>query len=364
MAKAEKKYGFEPDYAIPPGETLMEFMETRGMKEKELAVRTGLTVMSLNRIFKGEQPISYETANRLELVTDMPASFWNNLEANYRERITKIEEKARLAADLEWLKQIPVNELINRKVIEPVKDKVQLLREVLSFFGVSSVQAWHDLWQNPEFASRRSECFETLPGPTATWLRLGELEALGISTEQYERRKFSRALKTIRSLTRQKSEDFLPAMRALCAESGVALSLIPEMKKVPWNGASKWITKDKAMILLSLRGKSEDRFWFSFFHEAGHILKGSKLKLYINDEKCRDEDELAADEFAANVLIPRKYDELIASFKTYDQVRDFADELGISPGIVAGRYQYLTGKWNYFRKAQRKFDWVSNDNDR
>jgi len=357
MLKAKKKYGFDLDYAIRPGETLKEFIESRGMTDRELAIRTDLTVQSLSRIFKGEQPISYETANRLELVTDMPASFWNNLEANYREQLTKLQEHGQLADDLEWLKEIPVAELIKRGVIEPLKDRVELLRAVLGFFGVSSVMAWHNLWENPEFAARRSSCFETLPRPTATWLRLGELEALQISTNPYDRKKFFDALLKIKTLTCDEPGDFLPRIKVLCAEAGVMVSLIPEMRKVPWNGASKWLNKDKAMIILSLRGKSEDKFWFSFFHEAGHILKGSKLKLYINDENCKDEDEHIADEFAANILIPKKLNDEIASFTTYDEILTFAGKLEISPGIVAGRYQYLTKKWNFFKKAQKKFEW-------
>ena len=70
MGTNKKKYDFTPDYAIPPGETLKETMESLEMTQKELAKRTGLTVQSLNRIFKGEQPINYETAGKLELVTD------------------------------------------------------------------------------------------------------------------------------------------------------------------------------------------------------------------------------------------------------------------------------------------------------
>jgi len=91
MSTAKKLYGFEPDYAIPPGETLKEVMESLNMSQKELAVRSGLTVQSLNRIFKGDQPISYETANKLELATGVPARMWNNLEAQYREQLDRLK---------------------------------------------------------------------------------------------------------------------------------------------------------------------------------------------------------------------------------------------------------------------------------
>ena len=96
MLTAKKLYGFEPDYTIFPGETLKEVMESLNMSQKELAVRTGLTVQSLNRIFKGDQPISYETANRLELATGVPASTWNNLEAQYRDQLAINKERKQM----------------------------------------------------------------------------------------------------------------------------------------------------------------------------------------------------------------------------------------------------------------------------
>ena len=100
MLTAKKLYGFEPDYAVPPGETLKEVMESLNMSQKELALRTGLTVQSIDRIFKGDQPITYETANKLELVAGVPARFWNNLEAQYRTQLANIKERRQLEDDL------------------------------------------------------------------------------------------------------------------------------------------------------------------------------------------------------------------------------------------------------------------------
>ena len=114
---------FEPDYAVPPGETLKEVMASLDMNQKALAVRTGLTVQSLNRIFKGEQPISYETANKLELATGVPAAMWTNLEAQYRELLAKIKERGQLEADLGWLKTIPVGELIEGALLKSPRTK-------------------------------------------------------------------------------------------------------------------------------------------------------------------------------------------------------------------------------------------------
>ena len=359
MLTAKKLYRFEPDYAVSPGETLKEVMESLNMAQKELAIRTGLTVQSLNRIFKGEQPISYETANKLELATGVPARMWNNLEAHYREQLAKAKERKQLESDLDWLKTIPTQELIQRKAIEPQKDDVLLLRETLKFFGLSSVSAWKDIWANPAVAARRSRCFETCPGPASAWMRLGEIQAHQIDCQPFDKISFIQALKKIRLLTVKDPEKFIPETIQLCAGSGVALALVREMKKVPWHGATKWLAASKAMILLNLRGKMEDQFWFSFFHEAGHVLYDSKKDLYINDGTVDDPREHDANEFAANILIPRDIDPEIASLKTKEDVILLANELKISPGIVAGRFQHLTQKWSYFNGLKRKFQWAA-----
>ncbi len=358
MLTAKRRYGFEPDYAVPPGETLKEVMESLDMSQKELAIRTGLTVQSLNRIVKGEQPISYETANKLELATNVPARMWNNLEAQYREQLAKIKEREQLKADLDWLKSIPAKELIQRGAIEPQQDKVLLLRETLKLYGVSSVSAWDDIWKKPAVAARRSQCFETNPGSASAWIRLGEVQAHQIICKRFDKNTFTEALQAIRLLTVKDPEVFVPEMTQLCADSGVALALVPEMKKVPWHGATKWLSASKAMILLNLRGKMEDLFWFSFFHEAGHILNDGKKDLYINDGGTDDPCEQKANEFAAQFLIPRNRDQEIASFRAKDDVIRLANELNISPGIIAGRFQHLTGKWNYFKQFQRRLKWV------
>ncbi len=353
-----KKYRFEPDYAVPPGASLKEAMEVLDMTQRELALRTGLTVQTLNRIFKGAQPISYDTANRLELVTGTPAHFWNNLEAQYREQLAKLDERKRLETDLKWLKTIPTKELIDRGILNSDSSKVELLRETLGFYGVSSVNAWNDIWEIPAVAARRSDCFESQPGPASAWIRQGELQAHDIECHPYDKSRFEKNIETIRSLTRTSSEVFQHEMKQLCAEAGVAVAFVKEMKKVPWSGATKWLSPRKAMILLNLRGKGSDIFWFSFFHEAGHVLHDGRKDLLINDASKDDPREVRADRFAADFLIPPKYDTEIKNYRSKKEVVSLSDKLGISPSIVAGRYRHLTKKWHYFKDLTAPLQWV------
>ena len=360
MVQAARRHTFEPDYAIAPGVTLRETMEALDMSQKELATRTGLSVQSLNRIFKGEQAISYETANLLELVVGVPAAMWNNLEAQYREQLAKIHERERLEEDLAWLKDIPVAELVKRSIVPKVTDKVERLRSVLSFYGVSSVKAWHEIWDTPAVAARRTMCFESCPGPASAWIRMGEIEAHSMECADYSKKKFKKAVHEIRKLTVQDAENFGKKMQALCAEAGVALVFVPEMKKVPWFGATRWLSPTKAMIILNLRGKTEDLFWFAFFHEAGHVLNDGKKHLFINTGKLKQDDpkEVQANEYAADLLIPEGYNDSIIAAKSKKQIIAIAVELGLSPGIVVGRYQFLTRKWHFFNDLKRKFEWA------
>jgi len=154
----------------------------------------------------------------------------------------------------------------------------------------------------------------------------------------FDKNAFIRALEEIRLLTIKDPKEFIPETIHLCAGSGIALALVREIKKVPWHGATKWLSASKAMILLNLRGKMEDQFWFSFFHEAGHVLYDSKKDLYINDGTIDDPPEYKANEFAANILISRHRDPEIALFRAKEDVIRLANELKISPGIVAGRF--------------------------
>ena len=358
--RTRKRYPFEPDYAVPPGKTLRETIDTLNMKQRELAVRTGLTPKTINLIAKGRAPITPDTAVLLERVTGVPARMWNNLESNYREQLAKIEDRRRLEADLDWLKCIPTRELIDRGVIDEQPDKPALLQAVLRFFGVSSSQAWRNLWMHPAGAWRKSKCFRNKPGATATWLRLGELEALKIKTKPYHPEKFKGALHQIRRLTVERPSVFGPRMQELCAGAGAALVFVPQIKGCPASGVTRWLTPDKALLQVSLRYGTNDHFWFTFFHEAGHILNDPKKEVFIETGHGDEPREEQANRFAANHLVPQARADELPGLITRANVIAFAKSIGIAPGIVVGRLQKegIIGP-SYLNELKQRFAWAS-----
>ena len=354
------KSQFIPDYAVPPGETLLETLQTVGMSQAELADRTGRPKKTVNEIIKGTAAITPETALQLERVLGVPASIWNNLERNYQETLARINEQKRLQKHVSWLEKFPMTMLIRNGWIKDSKDNILQLKEVLNFFGVASPEQWSARWLDAQVSFRKSAVFTSDPYAVAPWLRMGELIAQKTECRPYAATKFRNTLSEIRKFTTQPSEVFQPEIIRLCAECGVAVVFVPELPKIRACGATWWLNPGKAVIQLSLRYKSDDQLWFSFFHEAGHIILHGKKEIFIEGDNMASDKEKEADSFASDILIPpKKYKQFIQAGKwSKDAIRDFASELGIAPGIVVGRLQHAgTMPYSHCNDLKRRFEW-------
>jgi addiction module HigA family antidote len=333
--------GYTPDYAIPPGATLQETLESLGLSQAELAERTGRPKKTINEIIKGKAAITPETALQFERVLGVPASLWSNLEQNYRAALARQAENSQLAERISWLDAFPLREMISRGWIQRSNDKLQQLRELLGFFGVASPEAWTEVWSSHVASYRRTAAFESNLKAITAWLRRGELESQLIRCRPFHAERFRRALSEIRALTVEPPQVFEPLMVDLCASSGVAVVFIKALPRTGVYGATRWLNSQKALIQLSLRYRFNDQFWFSFFHEAGHVLKHGKRQLFVETGLLSDEKEKEADRFAAQALIPQRVFERFVLAGVFDerQITSFARELGIHPGIVLGRLQ-------------------------
>lgn len=357
---------YQPDVVTPPGETLQEVIETLGMTKAELADRIGKTPKTVGEIIKHGAPITPSTAMELEKVLGVPSSFWNNRERRYRESLARQEERKRLEKRVGWLKSLPVREMVKAGWIKWHKDKAEQLKELLRYFGVASPQQWKKIWLSPETAYRKSKAFAGKPEASSVWLRKGELQAQQVNTRPFNKEAFRSLLQDIRALTKTAPERFEKEVVTLCAEVGVAVVFTPPIKGAPVYGVTRWLTPEKALIQLSLRGKFEDLLWFTFFHEAGHILLHGKKEIFIEGNDSHDEREQKADRFARDLLIPpAAYRQFIKSGRYRDPgaVKAFATQLEISPAIVVGRLQYekllLFSRMNNLR---RRFDFVDTNN--
>lgn len=358
---AEEIYEFEPDYIVAPGETLMETIESLGITQTELAKRTGRPLKTINGIIKGNTAITPETALQLEKALGIPSSFWINLESNYREQLAKKQEQEELSKKIEWLDNFPLKEIENRGFIRKGVEKIEKLKDLYKFFGVASVNCWEEIWE-PTVAFRKSEAYKTNYYSLAAWIRMVELESRKIECKPFNKESFKRAIEEARNLTVEEDPSiFIPKLQSICAEAGVAVVFVPELPGCRASGVTKWVSPSKAIIGLSLRYRSNDHLWFTFFHEAGHIiLHGKKITFIegVEDQAVKQKEE-EADKFASNVLIPKdKYKSFIENGISYGKVLNFAKEINIDPGIIVGRLQHdKIIKFSQFNKLKKYYKW-------
>jgi HTH-type transcriptional regulator/antitoxin HigA len=181
-------------------------------------------------------------------------------------------------------------------------------------------------------------------GAIATWLRRGEIEAERLDCPKYNKSQFKEAVRESRTLTVLEPQEFEPKLQRLCWEAGVVFVIAPSIPRAHVSGMARWLNPHKALIQLSLYGKTNDRFWFTFFHEAAHILLHDKKDIFLDEcdggEKLSSKQEEQADRWAREFLIPSTYDAELPNLKSKNAVVEFAERLGIHPGIVVGRLQH------------------------
>ena len=338
-----------PDAVSTPGETLDELLAERGMSQAEFAERTGRPKKTINEIVKGKAAITPETAIQFERVLGVPASFWIARENNYREALAREKQAAQLHEQANWLDEVPYRAMVKLGWITEHHDRTSQMEELLRFFGVASADSWKGLWKASAPAFRRSRSFESHPAAVAAWIRRGEVKTARLPAAEYSVDSFKTVLTSIRSYTRSPGRDFATFVTNECASAGVYVVFVPELPGTRLWGLTRWVSQTRPLIQLSLRYKTDDHLWFTFFHEAGHILLHSRRELFLEDELAmegnnseRKEREKEADQFASDWLIPLHRYRIFCRLGAFScaAANRFAFELGIAPGIVVGRLQH------------------------
>ena len=359
MATASNR--FSPDYAVPPGWVLEERLEVEGISHAEFARRCGRSPKLVSEIISGKAPLEPGTALQFERVLGVDASIWLGIESEYRLHRAREAEAQNAAASAEWVKAFPVRDLVKRGCFQCPKSDIDAVSKLLAFFRVGSVDAWNARYGLANVAYRHSPKFKSDEAALATWLRLGEIEAEGQACAEYNESRFRHAVRTIRGLTREPVVEALQQTARLCNEAGVALALVQPLPKTALSGAAWWLSPRKAVIQLTARHKSDDHLWFSFFHEAAHILLHSKKGIFVDEADGHDAElEAEANEWASNTLIPtRAWQQFVAtSPRSADVVTAFAEEQNIAPGIVVGMLQHKGHlPWTHLNGLKVRLAW-------
>lgn len=336
---------FKPDYASPPGDTLAETIEFLGMTQTELARRMDRPIKTINEIIQAKTAITADTALELERVLGTPAHVWMNMETNYREHLARQRAAEKMEIDETWLGSLPVKEMQKLGWISKTKETRSLMSEILSFFGCASVTGWAESWKGPLAAYRKSPKLQSKPEALAAWLRKAEIEGRKQMCAPYDEARFSEALKKLKLATTLPAREWAGTIREACNACGVAYVILPELPDTHTSGAARQINDQCFLIVQTGRYKDDGHFWFTFFHEARHVLQGKlKSEWLVEYQDKQDALESDANHFAREFLIPTHE---IASMRQrhggkmpVKAGQELAQKLGIAPGIVAGRLQF------------------------
>lgn len=352
---------FQPDWASPPGETIAEILDLRGWALPDFAARIGTSLARAREIVSGGGAIDGPLARRLESVLGPSTTFWMQREQDYRESLDR--QAGAPAEEADFLAKLPFADMRRFGWIDAATRKEQKLAVGLNFFGVDDMGEWHSRYhaEMAVAAFRTSPSFDANPYAVAAWLRRAEIESGRIKCRPWDRARFEGKLDELKRLSRIKGPDrFLPLLRAACAECGVAVVIARAPKGCRASGATRFLTPDKALIVLSFRYRADDQFWFTFFHEAAHLILHGKEALFLEDgSHVTQEEEREANDYAARVLIPDRFVGELRSLRAQVKpILAFARKLGISPGIVVGQLQHLRCiRPNRLNGCKRRYRW-------
>lgn len=343
--------------ATPPGATIKEQLEDREMSQREFSQRMGISEKHISKLINGEVQLTPEMAYRLETVLGIPAHFWSELEAIYREKLAKVEAENAMDKDKVNMKKFPYTEMAKNGWVRSTTDPSERVLAMRQFFEVVDLSLLDRGELLPQIACRRQAVTEKADYALLAWAQKARIEARKRDTQKIDLKGLEKKLEEIRSMTRTDPEEFCAKLTDLLAAHGIALIFLPHIGGSFLHGAT-FMEKNKIVMGMTVRGKDADRFWFSLFHELGHILLG-----HIGQPGGTSiEDENAADRFAQDTLIPQEeFDRFTWEFRfTKETVNKFADKIGIAPGIVVGRLQkekYID--FDRLNNLKKKYDMIS-----
>ncbi|GAO31896.1 ImmA/IrrE family metallo-endopeptidase [Geofilum rubicundum] len=329
----------------PPGDTIQETIDEIRMSQAELARRMGRSKEKLNDLIKGREPLTRNTALLLERVLGIPLSFWINRENAYREELMRIEQEEFLETCSDWVKQFPLLQLKKMGFLPDTRESLELTDALLRFFGVASPKQWEKTYLENRVATafKVSMAHDHSVHAISSWLRIGELKALGLKLPCYDAKTFTTVLEEIKEIVASQPEDFREQLQKKCTMAGVALTFTPGLPKAPLSGATWWMGGNP-IIQLTGRHKTNDHFWFAFYHEAAHILKHSKKEIFLEDLKGSNLDlqkEQEANLYAQKFLFPQKaLSELMVNTIDKSIIVEYAKEHMCHPGIIVGQLQH------------------------
>lgn len=343
MASINEYY---PEEVLHPSETLNDKIKEMEMSRKEFAIRTGKPEKTIIAVLKGESSITPTMAILFENITKIPARFWINKQARYNEYIARKQRKHDIEQASAWTKSFPYAEMAKNNWLPQTRKIEEKTINLFEYFAISTHEGWNKLYLESKLkvAAYASLKHTNDPHAISAWLRQGEIQADQINAIEYNKNIFSKNLLEIKNIMAQHPDNFFLQLQKICLQAGVKVFYTPKLPKAPISGSTRWI-KNTPIIQLTARYKQNDRFWFTFFHEAGHILLHGKKYISLENINFSDADpqkEQEAHDFAEEWTFSKEQEKEVINATPLNEndIINFANRFNTHPAMIIGRLQH------------------------
>ncbi|HFR3691743.1 HigA family addiction module antidote protein [Streptococcus suis] len=325
--------------AFHPGSYVEEIIEDLNITQKEFAERLGVSPKTISKIVNAEESISKDTANKLSKLTGISIETWLQLQSTYDIKALEIEnqkiEDEKSIINLIDFTYFKKHGFIQSKTYS-LHQKIIELRKLLRISNLTYLTQF-----NQAVSYRNTKGFDEKSIVNSNiMLELATIHAKDATGNKLDRKRLENLLSELREMTLQQPEEFYPVLKEKLLECGVVLVGLPKLTNASLNGATKRFKTGSVLLLMTDKQKYSDVFWFSLFHEIGHIINGDFYSNYTDEEAYREKEDLA-DTFAKETLInPIAYEEFLRENNVDRQgIITFAESINIHPSIVLGRLQ-------------------------
>ncbi len=351
------------DWTSSPGSTILDILDERELSVENFAASLGFTVAMTQRIIEGQTAINRSVADRLSQSLGASVEFWLSREYDYRGYVEPGSQD-NIASVENLLQELPFRDMVSFGWVDAASSEQAKIDECLDFFAVSSFAQWRGRYQGlfASTAYHKSTAYEGSQVATTAWLRQGEIETTDDAVAEWSDEKLSEQIANLRRLTWVKNPAlFVPKIKAALNACGVRFAIVRAPKGCRASGAVRILDNGTPIIQLSFRYLSDDQFWFSLFHEIGHLLLHHDRMPFIEEaDMVEDALEKEANEFSCNVIVPLPFkEELLSLGGSRFPIIAFAKKIGIAPGLIVGQLQHLgLLRYNQLTYLKRRYRWI------
>ncbi len=323
--------------AFHPGYYVKEIVDESGLTQEDFAKRLDTTPKNLSLLVRGEQSLSIDIALKLSRMIGTSVGYWLNLQNAYDSLVAEFKSEKELDVERNVFASLDYKYFRDNFGLPDLpRKKDEQIIQVRKFLKVSTLSVFTKRDMAVSFRSEMNDLTEANTIKANIMVQIAINQALNVEASKFDKEKFKNAVNYALTLTRKHGE-FYPLIREAFREAGVILVILPNLSGSKINGATKKIGNN-VVLMVNDRRMNADTFWFTLFHEIGHIMNAD---YGISFETEAGEQEDVADRYAEDTLIPpHLYRDFLRENKfDLESIKYFANQIERDPGIVLGRLQ-------------------------